>query len=193
VQKSRLEAFSDGVLAIILTIMVLDFKLPAGDRFKDLMALLPSFLSYVLSFIYVGIYWNNHHHLFQAAKQINGRIMWANLHVLFWISLTPFVTAWAANTNFSTLPVALYGLILMMAGFGYTILTRALVGFHGKDSLLAEAMGRDLKGRMSVLIYALAIFLAFYDSRISCALYIFVAAIWLAPDTRIERTLAKGR
>ena len=189
--KNRLEAFSDGVLAILITIMVLELKVPAGIGAADLCALWPIFLSYILSFIYIGIYWNNHHHLFQAAKHVSGSVLWANLHLLFWLSLVPFVTAWSGETQFKEVPVAAYGVVLMMAGVAYYILVRALIATHGEKSNLAIAIGSDEKGRISVVFYALAIGLAFVHTALACALYIVVACIWLIPDRRIEKVLSK--
>jgi uncharacterized membrane protein len=188
--KGRLEAFSDGVIAIIITIMVLELKVPHGDDWAALRPLIPIFLSYVLSFIYIGIYWNNHHHLLQAVRQTNGRILWANLHLLFWLSLIPFVTGWMGENHFTALPVALYGTVLLLAACAYFILSRTLIAHHGKDSALAIAVGRDSKGQISVVIYAVAIALAFVNSWFACALYVLVAAMWLIPDRRIEKTLA---
>ena len=190
--KGRLEAFSDGVLAIIITIMVLELKVPHGDSWADIFQMVPIFLSYTLSFIYVGIYWNNHHHLFQAIKHVNGSILWANLHLLFWISLTPFVTAWAGENHFTGVPVAFYGFVLLMSGVAYYVLTLALIKEHGKDSTLARALGSDFKGRLSIVIYAAAIALAFFLPMISCALYMAVAVIWLVPDRRIEDVINQG-
>ena len=164
--------------------------MPHGAGLAALLPLLPVFLSYVLSFVYVGIYWNNHHHMLQAAEHVNGRILWANLHLLFWLSLMPFTTAWMGENHYASLPVAMYGLVLMMAGFAYTILTRALVKHHGRESLLATAIGRDRKGWLSLVLYALAIPLAFPAPLASCAIYVLVAMIWLVPDTRIERVVA---
>lgn len=187
--KERLEAFSDGVIAVIITIMVLELKVPHEPNFAALRSLIPVFLSYVLSFIYIGIYWNNHHHLLQATRQLNGSILWANLNLLFWLSLVPFGTAWMGENNFATLPVALYGVILLSAAIAYFILTVALVAHHGKDSTLAIALGRDFKGKLSLAIYAVAIPLAFVQSWLACGLYVLVAIIWLIPDRRIERTL----
>lgn len=187
--KTRLEAFSDGVIAIIITIMVLELKVPHAADFAALQPLIPVFLSYVLSFIYVGIYWNNHHHLLQVVRQVNGRVLWANLHLLFWLSLIPFVTAWMGENHFAALPVALYGIVLFFAAIAYFILTRILITHHGKDSPLAIALGRDFKGKISMVFYALAIPLSFVNSWFSCALYVFVAVIWLIPDRRIEKTL----
>ncbi|BBD63131.1 hypothetical protein NIES2109_59810 (plasmid) [Nostoc sp. HK-01] len=187
--KGRLEAFSDGVIAIIITIMVLELKVPHGSDMTALRPLLPIFLSYVLSFVNVGIYWNNHHHLLQAVKQVNGRTLWANLHLLFWLSLIPFATAWMGENHFTALPVAFYGIVLLMAAIAYFILTRTLISHHGKDSMLATAVGRDFKGKISVLIYAAAIPFAFVKPWFGCALYVLVAIMWLIPDRRIERTL----
>lgn len=186
-----MEAFSDGVIAIIITIMVLELKLPHGSSFQDLVPLLPVFLSYTLSFIYVGIYWNNHHHLLQATPHISGRILWANLHWLFWLSLTPFVTSWAGENHFAEGPVALYGFGLLMNGISYTILAKTLVSHAGKDSLLAKAMGRDLKGLISIVLYLVGIGVAFFAPLISCLIYVMVAAMWLIPDTRIEKRFSK--
>ena len=188
--KGRLEAFSDGVIAIIITIMVLELKVPHGADLAALQPLLPVFGAYVLSFIFVGIYWNNHHHLLHATRQVNGRILWANLHLLFWLSLIPATTHWMGESHFAAWPVALYGIVLFMAGTAYYILTRALIRHHGKASTIATALGRDFKGKISVVIYLLAIALAFKNTWISCALYVLVAIIWLIPDRRIEKTLA---
>jgi uncharacterized membrane protein len=188
--KGRLEAFSDGVIAIIITIMVLDLKAPLKSELGALVPLIPVFLSYVLSFVFVGIYWNNHHHLLQATRRVNGRVLWANLHLLFWLSLIPFSTNWMGITNFGDWPVALYGMVLLLAGFAYWLLTRALIAQHGRDSTLARAVGSDQKGNISLLIYAAAIPLALVDTRIACWLYVLVAIIWLVPDQRIERVLS---
>lgn len=190
--KNRLEAFSDGVLAIIITIMVLELKVPHGTSFEDLLPLAPVFLSYVLSFIYVGIYWNNHHHVFQAVRKVNGRILWANMHLLFWLSLTPFVTAWAGENHFAQVPVALYGVVLFMAAISYTILMRALISHHGQGWILASAIGRDVKGLLSLLLYASAIAMAFVSPMISGLLYATVAGIWFVPDSRIEKLFSKS-
>jgi uncharacterized membrane protein len=188
--KGRLEAFSDGVIAIIITIMVLEIKVPHdAARLDALRPLIPVFLSYVLSFIFLGIYWNNHHHLLQAVRQVNGRILWANQHLLFWLSLIPFATGWMGENNFATWPVALYGIVLLFAAIAYTILTRTLIQHHGKDSPLAIAVGRDVKGKISLAVYTVAIALAFVNSWFACALFVLVAVIWLIPDRRIERTL----
>ena len=189
--KGRLEAFSDGVIAIIITIMVLELKVPHGADLAALRPLLPVFLGYVLSFIFVGIYWNNHHHLLHATRQVNGRILWANLHLLFWLSLIPFTTHWMGENHFAAWPVALYGVVLLMAGTAYYILTRALIRHHGNASTIATALGADFKGKISLVIYLLAIALAFENAWISCALYVLVAVIWLIPDRRIEKTLAQ--
>ncbi len=188
--KGRFEAFSDGVIAVIITIMVLELKAPHGTDLSALIPLIPIFLSYVLSFIYVGIYWNNHHHMMHAVQRVNGRALWANLHLLFWLSLIPFVTGWVNENHFDALPVALYGVILFMAGMAYYILERTLIAHHGPDSALARAMGNDYKGIASVVIYAVAIVLAFVNPWISCGLYVLVAAMWFIPDRRIENTVA---
>ena len=189
--RGRLEAFSDGVLAIIITIMVLELKVPHGADLGALRPLVPVFLSYVLSFIFVGIYWSNHHHLLHAVKRVNGRVLWANLHLLFWLSLTPFVTGWMGENNFAAWPVALYGVVLLAAAIAYYVLTRVLISHHGTDSALARAMGRDFKGKVSVACYASAIPLAFVSAWLACALYVLVAVMWLIPDRRIEQTLAE--
>ncbi len=188
--KGRLEAFSDGVIAIIITIMVLELKVPHGADWATLATLSPVFLSYVLSFIYVGIYWNNHHHLFQAVHKISGRVLWANLHLLFWLSLTPFVTGWMGENHFAALPVALYGFNLFMAGVAYYILVRALLAHHEKDSALALAIGKDFKGLLSLAIYFVAIPLSFVQPWIGVSLYALVAIIWFIPDRRIEKQIA---
>lgn len=188
--KGRLEAFSDGVLAIIITIMVLELKIPHGTDLAALRPLVPVFLSYVLSFVYIGIYWNNHHHLFQVVRHVNGSALWANLHLLFWLSLIPFVTGWTGENHFAPLPVALYGIVLLCAAIAYFILSRVLISHHGKDSKLATAIGRDWKGKISVMIYAVAILLSFMNSWLACLLYILVAVIWLIPDRRIERVIS---
>ena len=188
--KGRLEAFSDGVIAIIITIMVLELAIPHESDLAALGPLIPTFLSYVLSFINVGIYWNNHHHLFQAVRQVNGSTLWANLYLLFWLSLIPFATAWMGENQFAALPVAIYGVVLLSAAIAYFILTRTLIFHHGKDSPLANALGRDFKGKVSVLIYAIAIPLALAKPWLACALYVLVAVMWLIPDRRIEKTLS---
>jgi len=191
VQKNRLEAFSDGVIAIIITIMVLEMKVPHGAELAALRPLVPVFLSYVLSFIYIGIYWNNHHHLLHATQQVSGPIMWANLHLLFWQSLIPFVTGWMGENHFAALPTALYGFVLLMAAVAYLILQTAIILKQGRDSLLAGAFGRDFKGKLSLACYVLAIGLAFVNRWLAGALYVLVAMMWLIPDRRIERVLAK--
>jgi uncharacterized membrane protein len=189
--KGRLEAFSDGVLAIIITIMVLEMKVPHGEDFAALAPLLPVFLSYVLSFVYVGIYWNNHHHMLHAAHRISGGILWANLHLLFWLSLFPFVTGWMGENHFAALPSALYGLVLLMAALAYWILQRQIIATEGNNSLLARAVGKDIKGKLSPVIYAVAIPMAFVNQWVSQCLFVFVALMWLVPDRRIEKVLAE--
>jgi uncharacterized membrane protein len=188
--KNRLEAFSDGVLAIIITVMVLELKRPDRPDFAALLNLWPVLLSYVLSFIYVGIYWNNHHHMFHATKRVNGAILWANLHLLFWISLFPFATAWMGENHARTAPTAAYGAVLFMAGTAYYILQSAIIADEGPDSVLARAIGSDWKGKLSPIIYIAAIALAFVSSWIAIALYTVVAIMWLIPDRRIERALS---
>lgn len=187
--KGRLEAFSDAVIAIILTIMVLELKVPHEVTFAALYSLTPTFLSYVISFIVIGIYWNNHHHLFQAVRNVNGRVLWANLHLLFWLSLIPFVTGWTGHNNFAALPVALYGVVFLFTGIAYYILSQMLITYHGKDSQLAIALGQDFKGKISLLIYLVGIFLAFVNSWAAFALYVLVAIVWFIPDRRIEKIL----
>jgi uncharacterized membrane protein len=189
VNKGRLEAFSDGVFAVIITIMVLDLKVPQGADWAALGPLLPVFLTYILSFIFVGIYWNNHHHMLQATRHINGTILWANLHLLFWLSLVPFVTGWMGENHFAPLPTAIYGVVLLMAAIAFTILARRIVAHEGPHSPLADALGRDLKSRISLVLYAVAIPLAFMHQAIADALYVTVALIWLIPDRRIESKL----
>ncbi len=186
--KGRLEAFSDGVIAIIITIMVLELKLPDGSELTALRSVIPGFLSYLLSFVLVGIYWNNHHHLLQAVRQVSGGILWANLHLLFWLSLIPYVTHWMGDSHFSAGPVALYGVVMLMAGFAYYILTRVLIRKHGTDSPLATAVGTDRKGKMSLFFYVAAILVTFSNRWLACSLYVLVAIIWLIPDRRIEKT-----
>ena len=189
--KGRLEAFSDGVLAIVITIMVLELSAPEEPTLAALRPLIPTFLSYALSFVFVGIYWNNHHHLFQAVQQVDGRILWANLHLLFWLSLTPFVTAWMGETRFAAWPVALYGVDLLASAIAYFILTRSLIARHGMDSVLASAVNRDVKGKISLVIYLAAIPLAFVSTWLAGGLYVLVAILWLIPDRRIEDLLAQ--
>ena len=190
--KGRIEAFSDGVIAILITIMVLELKVPHETTMAALLPLVPVFISYALSFVYLGIYWNNHHHLFQAARRVDGRVLWANLHLLFWLSLIPFVTGWMGQNGFAAVPVAMYGVVLLLAAVAYFILARALVALHGSDSVLARALGEDVKGKVSVLIYLAAIPAAFLSAWAACGLYVLVAVIWLIPDRRIEKTLAPG-
>ena len=185
--KARLEAFSDGVIAIIITIMVLELKVPHGDTIGSIVPLLPVLLSYVLSFVYVGIYWNNHHHMLHAAGKVSGGVLWANLHLLFWLSLIPFVTGWMGENHFASLPVAMYGAVLLMAAIAYYILAQALIRLHGPESALARAFGRDVKGRLSVALYLVAIALAFTSRWLSTAIYALVALTWFVPDRRIER------
>ena len=184
-----MEAFSDGVIAIIITIMVLEMKVPHGDRLKDLRPLLPVFLSYVLSFIYVGIYWNNHHHMLHACERVTGAILWANLHLLFWLSLFPFTTGWMGENLFTALPTALYGAVLLMAAFAYLLLQQTIIRVQGRDSILKKAIGHDWKGRLSPVLYVAAIFVAFRSSWIAQAILAIAALIWLIPDRRIEKRL----
>ena len=187
-KKGRLEAFSDGVIAIIITIMVLEFKIPEhGSNLAALIPLAPFFLSYVVSFIYVGIYWTNHHHMFYIVDSITGGVLWANLFFLFWLSIMPFATEWMANNHFAAAPVAVYGFVLMMCGLSYTLLANILASHCGENSELAKALGKDWKGKVSVAIYVIAIAVAFWMPAISCALYILVACIWIIPDRRIEK------
>ena len=182
-----MEAFSDGVIAIIITIMVLELHVPHGDNIHDLIPVIPVFTSYLLSFVYLGIYWNNHHHMLYAVEKINGAILWGNLNLLFWLSLTPFVTAWMGDSHFTKWPVILYGCVLIMNGFSYILLCRLLIKEAGPDSTLAQAMNKDWKGKLSVTIYAVAICLSFLDPRLGFGLYIVVAMIWFIPDRRIEK------
>jgi uncharacterized membrane protein len=190
-QKNRLEAFSDGVLAIIITIMVLELKVPHSVELAALKPLLPVFLSYVLSFIYVGIYWNNHHHLFHSTQHVSGGILWANLHLLFWLSLFPFTSGWMGENHLAPTPTAVYGFVLLMAAIAYYVLQRAIINQQGRDSLLASAIGGDWKGKLSPVLYLIAIPLAFVSPWIASGLYVFVALIWFIPDRRIERVLEK--
>ena len=185
--KSRIEAFSDGVLAIIITIMVLELRVPHDPTLDAIGTLWPVITSYVLSFVYIGIYWNNHHHMFHAVRRVDGGVLWANLHLLFWLSLVPFVTAWMGENHFATIPTAAYGVILLMAGFAYRILQKALIHGEGNDSLLATAVGSDVKGRLSLLLYLTAIPSAFVNRWLAGAIYVSVALVWLVPDRRIER------
>ncbi len=190
-RTTRLEAFSDGVLAIIITIMVLELKVPHAVELAALKPVLPVLLSYILSFIYLGIYWNNHHHLFQATEEVSGGILWANLHLLFWLSLFPFTTAWMGENHLAPIPTAIYGFVLLMAAIAYYILQRTIIAREGRESLLASAVGRDWKGKLSPVLYLIAIPLAFVNSWIASGLYVFVALLWLIPDPRIERELEK--
>ena len=185
--KGRLEAFTDGVIAIIITIMVLELKVPHGEDLAAITPLWPKFLSYVVSFIIVGIYWNNHHHMAHSVERVTGAILWANLHLLFWLSLVPFVTGWMGENHFAALPTAVYGAVLLMAGIAYTILQAAIIRHHGPHSKLAAAVGRDGKAKLSTVLYAAAIPLAFVNELISDGIYVFVALMWLVPDRRIER------
>jgi uncharacterized membrane protein len=185
----RLEAFSDGVIAILITIMVLELKVPHGTDWESIRPLVPAFLTYVLSFVFLGIYWSNHHHMLQATDQINGKILWANLHLLFWLSLIPFVTGWMGENHFAPLPTAVYGAVLLLAAIAYTILQSMIVAHQGPASRLGAAVGKDKKGKLSMLLYAAAIPLAFVNQWIADGIYIFVALIWLIPDRRIESTL----
>jgi uncharacterized membrane protein len=187
--KGRLEAFSDGVIAIIITIMVLEMKVPQGEDVAALRPLLPVFLSYILSFVYVGIYWNNHHHMLHSVQHVNGAMLWANLHLLFWLSLFPFVTGWTGENHFAAMPTALYGVVLFMAAIAYLILQNTIIKQQGKDSVLAKAVGKDYKGKVSPVIYVSAIPLAFVDSWVAIGLYVLVAIMWVVPDRRIERVL----
>lgn len=189
--KNRLEAFSDGVLAIIITIMVLEMKVPHGSDWQTLQTLIPVFFSYVLSFIYVGIYWNNHHHLLHAVKHVSGGVLWANLHLLFWLSLLPFVTGWMGENHFAPFPTALYGGVLLMAGAAYWMLVHCIIAIEGKESVLAKAVGKDTKGVISVVVYAIAIPVAFYNIIPALIGYLAVALMWLVPDRRIEKTMSE--
>jgi uncharacterized membrane protein len=189
--KGRLQAFSDGVFSIIITIMVLELRAPEETNLSALFPLWPKFGSYILSFIFIGIYWNNHHHLWQAVETVQGSVLWANLHLLFWLSLIPFTTSWMGQNNFATLPVALYGIVLMMTAFAYFVMVRALMSYHDKDSVLRDALGTGRKERISLVLYTAAIPLAFLQPWIAMVLYVAVAVMWLAPDPRIEDKLAK--
>ncbi len=188
-KKGRLEAFSDGVLAIIITIMVLELKVPHGTDFASLKPLFPVFISYVLSFIYLGIYWNNHHHMMQTVEKVTGGVLWANLHLLFWLSLIPFVTGWMGENHFAAIPVALYGVVLLLAAIAYWILQKTILNVHGNDSVLAKAVGSDLKGKISPVFYIIGIASTYFNPWIGCALYVLVAIIWLVPDRRVEKAL----
>lgn len=191
--KNRLEAFSDGVIAIIITIMVLEIKVPHGVELSALTPIIPVFLSYVLSFLYLAIYWNNHHHLLQATKHVNGKVLWANQHLLFWLSLIPFVTGWMGENNFARWPVVIYGGVLFLAGVAYYILARSLISLHGEDSEIAHAIGDNRKEKISLALYALyaaAVALSYLHPYIACTIYFGVAILWIIPDRRIEKTLA---
>jgi len=188
--SGRLEAFSDGVIAIIITIMVLEMKVPHGGRVQDLLPLLPTFLSYVLSFVYVGIYWNNHHHMLHATTAVTGAMLWANLHLLFWLSLFPFTTGWMGENHFTAVPTALYGVVLLLAAIAYLVLQQTIIRAQGQDSILREAIGRDWKGKLSPVLYILAIAVTFLSSWIAQVIYVIAALIWLVPDRRIEKRLA---
>ena len=190
-EKDRLLAFSDGVIAIIITIMVLELKAPHGAGWKDLVPLVPAFSSYVLSFTFVAIYWNNHHHLLYTLSHVNGTILWANTHLLFWLSLIPFATAWAGENEFAPVPIAVYGVAFLMPGFAYFLLQKAIIRIEGTTSTLARALGRDVKGKGSLVLYAAGVALAFVNQWIALALYVAVALMWLIPDRRIERALAE--
>ena len=187
--KARLEAFSDGVIAVIITVMVLELKIPRGSQPGDLLELAPVFFSYVLSFVYVAIYWNNHHHMLHTVQRVTGGILWANLHLLFWLSLVPFTTAWMAENQFATWPTFLYGLVLLLTAIAYVILQTCVIRTHGADSLLAKAIGADLKGKISPVLYIVAIALGFVATRLALAIYVVVALIWLVPDRRIEKLI----
>jgi uncharacterized membrane protein len=189
--KGRLEAFSDGVIAIIITIMVLEMKVPHGADVEALRPLVPVFVSYVLSYVFVGIYWTNHHHLLQAVERVNGRILWRNLHLLFWLSQVPFATGWMGENHFAPWPTAVYGFVMLMAGVAYYFLVRAILAHHGKDSRVANALGSDIKGKVSVLLYLVALPMAFINRWVAGGIYVLVAIVWFVPDTRIERGLSK--
>jgi TMEM175 potassium channel family protein len=191
--KTRLEAFSDGVLAIIITIMVLELKVPHGENLSVLAPLLPVFFSYVLSFVYIGIYWNNHHHMLHAVNRITGGVLWANLHLLFWLSLFPFVTGWMGENSFAQLPTALYGGVLLMAAIAYQVLVVTITREEGPDSLLAKAVGKDFKGKLSIVAYVVAIALCWFNQWAAQTIYIGVALVWLVPDRRIERIFSPSR
>ncbi|MGE5640285.1 MAG: TMEM175 family protein [Clostridia bacterium] len=191
--KGRLEAFSDGVLAVIITIMVLEMKVPHDAGLPALAPVLPVFLTYVLSFVYVGIYWSNHHHMFHAVHHVNGPVLWANLHLLFWLSLVPFVTGWMGENHFERLPVLAYGVVLLCSALAYTILTRSLLRIHAKDSLFARGLGSDAKGNVSLALYAASIAAAFFWPAAACAGYVAVAAMWIVPDRRFEKLLQEDK
>jgi uncharacterized membrane protein len=190
-KTGRVEAFSDGVIAIIITIMVLEMKVPHGGRVQDLLPLLPTFLSYVLSFVYVGIYWNNHHHMLHATTAVTGAILWANLYLLFWLSLFPFTTGWMGENHFTAIPTALYGVVLLMAAIAYLVLQQTIVRAQGRDSILKKAIGRDWKGKLSTMLYIVAIVATLRSSWIAQGIYVIAALIWLVPDRRIEKRLVR--
>jgi len=192
VTKGRLEAFTDGVIAILITILVLELRAPHGADLEALRPLIPTAISYVLSFVFIAIYWNNHHHLMHAARHVDGRVLWANVHLLFWLSLTPFATAWMGDNHFAPLPVAAYGVVLFMAAVAFTILVHTLIARHGPSSTLARAIGDDRKGRLSLLLYGAAVPLAFANRWVALGIYVAVAIIWFVPDTRIERILTES-
>jgi len=189
--KGRLEAFSDGVLAIIITIMVLELKVPHGETAQSLMPLVPVILSYVLSFIYVGIYWNNHHHLLHTTQKISGGVLWANLHLLFWLSLIPFVTGWMGENHFAALPIALYGVVLLMAAIAFSLLQWAITQTEGNSSSLKRALGKDIKGKLSIIFYSLAIGCAYINTWLAGGIYVLVALMWLVPDKRFEKVVSE--
>lgn len=190
--KSRMEAFSDGVIAVIITIMVLEMKVPHGEGIETLAPLIPVFLSYVLSFVYLGIYWNNHHHMLHACQRVTGPMLWANLHLLFWLSLIPFATGWMGENHFAALPAALYGVVLLMAAIAYWMLQQVIIASQGTDSILRRAVGGDWKGKLSPVLYTVAILMAFWWQWVSLSLYVCVALLWLIPDRRIETALRKS-
>ena len=189
--KGRLEAFSDGVIAIIITIMILELRVPHGADAAVLRPMIPAFISYVMSFVFVAIYWNNHHHLMHAVKHVDGRVLWANMHLLFWLSLIPMATGWMGDSRFAAVPVALYGVVLLFSGLAYFVLCRTLIAHHGRESVLAGAVGKDFKGTISMVFYAVAVPLAFASAWLACGLCVVVAIMWLVPDRRIERALAQ--
>jgi uncharacterized membrane protein len=188
-RTNRLEAFSDGVLAIIITIMVLEFKVPEEVTFHALIPVIPTFISYLISFIYIGIYWNNHHHLFQITQKVNGKILWANLHLLFWLSLIPFVTSWIGENHTASTPVAIYGLVLLMSGFAFFILQGTIIKHHDDDFALRKAIGKDIKGKLSLVLYAVGLLLSFVNPWLAIGCYVFVAIMWVVPDKRIEKNI----
>ena len=188
-KTNRLEAFSDGVLAIIITIMVLEFKVPEEVTFEALIPIVPSFISYLLSFIYLGIYWNNHHHLFMITEKVNGKILWANLHLLFWLSLIPFVTSWIGEHHLEPVPISVYGFVLLMSGVAFFILQNTIIKYHDEDFTLRKAVGKDYKGKLSIVIYLIGLILSFINPWIAVSCYVFVAIMWIVPDRRIEKNI----